>query len=380
MDAIAKLIAYRNALDEATRDRIHSVTTVYKVVRSASDALPDRTPQRAGGGQIFGPGTTKSDSIPAWLSNKEYVIQADAVDHYGVGFFDAANAMRLAGGGSTGKGKKGPKHHGEAFGDSFFVQYQNSEAAAQAQMQAAEAAQQYYDEQARAQDRAEEAEAERIRIAEEAAQRQREIDDAILEGQTRAWDMATDAAKAQVDAAQQMVDSVEANMDRLGKAATAAFESPIFDKSSNRSGLWVGDNSAGGWRGNLEGDISGLRERSGIIAQLTDPALGLSATGLEALLGQADNAQIQQMLAAGEVDDYAALFAERERLVGSVSTQAGMAGYGQEYASATSQLVQTNQRLERIEAAIVAARPITILQTTTEEAAAAELARLLGNY
>lgn len=49
----------------------------------------------ASGGYIRGPGTTTSDSIPAWLSNREYVIQARAVDHYGPNLFAALNSMRL---------------------------------------------------------------------------------------------------------------------------------------------------------------------------------------------------------------------------------------------------------------------------------------------
>src|SRR5690606_38734089 len=38
---------------------------------------------RAEGGPIYGPGTATSDSIPAYLSNGEYVIKAAAVAKYG---------------------------------------------------------------------------------------------------------------------------------------------------------------------------------------------------------------------------------------------------------------------------------------------------------
>jgi hypothetical protein len=51
------------------------------------------------GGHITGPGNGTSDSIPAMLSNGEYVIKASAVAHYGKGTFDALNAVRLAKGG-----------------------------------------------------------------------------------------------------------------------------------------------------------------------------------------------------------------------------------------------------------------------------------------
>ena len=44
---------------------------------------------------VRGAGSTTSDSILAWLSNKEFVVNAKAVSHYGPEFFAALNAMRL---------------------------------------------------------------------------------------------------------------------------------------------------------------------------------------------------------------------------------------------------------------------------------------------
>ncbi len=356
--AIAGLIEFRNRLDEATRDRIQTITTVYKVVRSTSDALPDRAGRKAGGGQIIGPGTPTSDSVPIWASTKEYVVRAAAVDHYGVGFFDDANAMRLAGGGSTDK-KKRRKAAGELVSATDLTP-SDAEIA-----RAADAAAAFYAEQERA-----------LRDAEERAEEQSRIAEAVLDGQQRAWDSATDAAKAQVDASKAMVDSVQVNMDRLGNAAVAGFDSPLFNKNSQQHGLWTGGTAASGWRGALEGDIAGLRDRSSIITQLSDPSLGLSPQALEALLGQADNAQIRDLLAAGEVDDYATLFGERARLRGEVSGQAGMAGYGQEWTAANAQWTAMNQKLELLTTIIAAARPITVTETISAQAMVAEIARL----
>lgn len=56
----------------------------------------------AAGGLITGPGTGTSDSIPAMLSNGEYVVKAAAVAKYGVHTFDRLNAMRYANGGPVG--------------------------------------------------------------------------------------------------------------------------------------------------------------------------------------------------------------------------------------------------------------------------------------
>jgi hypothetical protein len=55
-----------------------------------------------GGGKIIGPGTGTSDSIPAYLSNGEYVIKEKAVRRYGVDTFDALNAEKLHTGGPVG--------------------------------------------------------------------------------------------------------------------------------------------------------------------------------------------------------------------------------------------------------------------------------------
>lgn len=55
--------------------------------------------QYAEGGLAQGPGTATSDSIPALLSDGEFVTRAAAVDHYGVDFFRRLNAMQLADGG-----------------------------------------------------------------------------------------------------------------------------------------------------------------------------------------------------------------------------------------------------------------------------------------
>jgi len=51
------------------------------------------------GGKVRGAGTSTSDSIPAMLSNGEYVVKSSAVSQYGVPFFDAVNAQRFAFGG-----------------------------------------------------------------------------------------------------------------------------------------------------------------------------------------------------------------------------------------------------------------------------------------
>ena len=73
----------------------------------------------ASGGHITGPGSGRSDSIPAMLSNGEYVIKADTVSKYGKGFFDSVNAQKFGIGGLVGGLANGIKNmfEGNLFSD-----------------------------------------------------------------------------------------------------------------------------------------------------------------------------------------------------------------------------------------------------------------------
>jgi tape measure domain-containing protein len=77
---------------------------------AASNALGIRLGSFASGGMISGPGTGTSDSIPAMLSNGEYVINAEAVRRIGVPRLNALNSgimPHFAGGGYVGSGSYG---------------------------------------------------------------------------------------------------------------------------------------------------------------------------------------------------------------------------------------------------------------------------------
>jgi hypothetical protein len=66
-----------------------------------SGRAPGYTVTQASGGYISGPGTSTSDSIPARLSDGEYVIKASAVDQYGVGMMNSINEQKFADGGQA---------------------------------------------------------------------------------------------------------------------------------------------------------------------------------------------------------------------------------------------------------------------------------------
>ena len=57
--------------------------------------------KRHHGGPVHGPGTATSDSIPAYLSDGEYVVRAAAVDHYGVDTMNLINAKKFKDGGQV---------------------------------------------------------------------------------------------------------------------------------------------------------------------------------------------------------------------------------------------------------------------------------------
>lgn len=93
--AIKGIDAMLKAID---RDRTINVT-VKRLGVDRGDFVGGSGGTHAAGGYIGGPGSATSDSIPAWLSNGEYVIKAAAVAKYGTRLFDQMNSMRFATGG-----------------------------------------------------------------------------------------------------------------------------------------------------------------------------------------------------------------------------------------------------------------------------------------
>lgn len=92
-DAMAKLYALN-------RIKLDDKTIYVHTVRTGGDGdFVSGGIRKAAGGPVYGPGTGTSDSIPALLSNGEYVIKAAAVAQYGRHLFDELNAQRYAHGG-----------------------------------------------------------------------------------------------------------------------------------------------------------------------------------------------------------------------------------------------------------------------------------------
>ncbi len=93
------LFAARRDLQLKIASEIEVLNSIAAQKSSAISKLDDilRTPITAAtGGLIRGAGSGTSDSIPARLSNGEYVVKAAAVKHYGTDFMNALNQMQAA--------------------------------------------------------------------------------------------------------------------------------------------------------------------------------------------------------------------------------------------------------------------------------------------
>jgi predicted nucleic acid-binding Zn-ribbon protein len=83
-------------------------------------------------GGLVGEGSKipRADDVDARLSRGEYVVQADAVDHYGAGMLDSINAMHFADGGQVGGSYTGSLGGAGDFAQTQYVNVEDSLAAA----------------------------------------------------------------------------------------------------------------------------------------------------------------------------------------------------------------------------------------------------------
>jgi TP901 family phage tail tape measure protein len=96
LSKVTKFAKDANARLATIKDKNITVTTTYREVQVASGGGGGGVVRRAAGGLVTGPGSATSDSIPALLSNGEYVVKASAVSRYGVDFLNSINQMRAS--------------------------------------------------------------------------------------------------------------------------------------------------------------------------------------------------------------------------------------------------------------------------------------------
>jgi methyl-accepting chemotaxis protein len=96
-EGMNQIVAFAKSAAQSAFDAFQSIfSTPIKVTWDTSNSFLAQQPTSlASGGHVRGPGSSTSDSIMAWLSDFEYVINARAVRHYGTDLFGALNAMAL---------------------------------------------------------------------------------------------------------------------------------------------------------------------------------------------------------------------------------------------------------------------------------------------
>lgn len=95
--AFDKVKQWFSDLWESAKAKLQPILDILKAIKDlAASALSggsgDPTVAAAGGGHVRGPGTSTSDSIPAWLSDGEFVVKAKSVSKYGAGLLHAINS------------------------------------------------------------------------------------------------------------------------------------------------------------------------------------------------------------------------------------------------------------------------------------------------
>jgi hypothetical protein len=86
--AIQGVINFMHSLEQAAKDALSAILAAISAQSSSGSGA-------AGGGRVWGPGTSTSDSVPKMLSVGEWVIRAAAVKKYGNNLFAALNSMAL---------------------------------------------------------------------------------------------------------------------------------------------------------------------------------------------------------------------------------------------------------------------------------------------
>jgi TP901 family phage tail tape measure protein len=100
VDAAQAQVTYLKA-DRAILARFNQPTAQIDAQIKAAQANLDKVLNLSSGGFVSGPGSSTSDSIPAMLSNGEFVVRASAVRTYGVDFLNALNQQKVGSFGSS---------------------------------------------------------------------------------------------------------------------------------------------------------------------------------------------------------------------------------------------------------------------------------------
>lgn len=276
----------------------------------------------ATGGYISGPGTSTSDSIPAMLSTGEFVMNAKAVQHYGLDAMFRMNARHLRDGGSaSGIGSASSAGIGSASAldiSPFAASLHNL-----TQIAAEE-----FDIRARDLDRTDEQFKKILDKRSERAQKEADADkaklDAMLDVQKQFEEQVAGLFKSDVFAAgESMAYAVfpDGSMINLGKDIGSLTPEDYLDYQSQ--GATIQSQSDFDPIGGLQSDIGQIQEAMRLYQELR--ARGFDGPAFRDLAASADVATLQEMAAMtnAELAQTERLFEQRDQLAGQAGQVAG---------------------------------------------------------
>ena len=352
--ALARIIAQAQQVPRTIRTDyiVNQINRVSRVSGGGRDADPS-TPY-ASGGYVSGPGTSTSDSIPAWLSNGEYVVRAAAVQRYGVDLLDRLNTMRLADGGLVARGYASggmarqvePVQNKRAGDDvayiekiagGYFIELLNG-AAFEVSKQGLKGFDGWRKALRRMQDNMMDAgHIANMNVAQlkhlgstvdDLSKRRLTKLGKALEKATKIQEDQTKAAKDALDAAQQQHDS-------LASSISGGLTQDLW--SSDSGGVFASQYAAGSLQGaiaKLQTQIANAAEEKALTQQLT--ARGLSGPALQELLANGGLAAVRSAAGADDTTlrTYASLYGQAQQ----VTAQAASTGADAVYSAQISQL------------------------------------------
>lgn len=91
------LDAIRSFVDQANGNlsKIKKSITIDVNANGGGTGILNKGPKLASGGLVVGPGTSRSDSVSAMLSNGEFVVNSASVGRYGLDFMNSLNQQRI---------------------------------------------------------------------------------------------------------------------------------------------------------------------------------------------------------------------------------------------------------------------------------------------
>lgn len=309
-NALASIRALQGYLNDIPRN-VHVNVTASTNANLADISGINGPRKKATGGAVFGPGTSTSDSIPAYLSNGEYVMRAAAVQKYGVAMFDHLNAMHFAKGGPV-------RSYTDTNGSkSYYVPLgaKNVDWAG---------AHKYAD-------------AERA-----------------LDKVTKALDALTKSAggvPSKLDAATSALDALKADQSSLMSSVTSGLTPDIF---AGPSGGVFSSGSVGGTFASAMAALTkqGNNADAFLNAEQTLTGKGLSGPALTALLGTGNLSTVQNFASqsASDLAAYSKSFDSSTSKVNVAATYAGNAGYGAQITAQTAVLKSIEARVAQLQA------------------------------